>query len=63
MLTKVSSSVGAPLRSASPYTETFVKGNSTFYRARFVGFSSKQAAWDACASLKKKNFGCYAVAN
>ncbi|MDT6938770.1 D-alanyl-D-alanine carboxypeptidase [Brucella pseudogrignonensis] len=63
MLTKVSSSVGAPLRSASPYTETFVKGNATFYRARFVGFSSKQAAWDACASLKKKNFGCYAVAN
>lgn len=63
MLAKVSSSVGAPLRSASPYTETFVKGGSTFYRARFVGFSSKQAAWDACASLKKKSFGCYAIAN
>ncbi|MFD1197061.1 SPOR domain-containing protein [Brucella gallinifaecis] len=63
MLTKVSSSAGASLRSASPYTETFVKGNSTFYRARFVGFTSKQAAWDACASLKKKNIGCYAVAN
>ncbi|MCX2697016.1 MULTISPECIES: D-alanyl-D-alanine carboxypeptidase [Ochrobactrum] len=63
MLAKVSSSVGGPLRSASPHTETFVKGGSTFYRARFVGFSSKKAAWDACASLKKKSFGCYAVAN
>lgn len=63
MLAKASASVGGSLRSASPYTETFTKGSSTFYRARFVGFSSKQAAWDACASLKKKNFGCYAVAN
>ena len=63
MLAKASSSVSNTLHSASPYTETFVKGNATFYRARFVGFSSKQAAWDACASLKKKNFGCYAVAN
>ncbi|MBA8840310.1 D-alanyl-D-alanine carboxypeptidase [Ochrobactrum sp. RH2CCR150] len=63
MLAKASSSVGGALRSASPYTETFSKGNATYYRARFVGFNSKQAAWDACASLKKKSFGCYAVAN
>lgn len=62
MLAKVSASVDS-LRSVSPYTETFVKGSSTFYRARFVGFGSKQAAWDACASLKKKKIGCYAVAN
>nr|WP_254799575.1 D-alanyl-D-alanine carboxypeptidase family protein [Falsochrobactrum sp. TDYN1] len=63
MLAKVSASAGNSLRSASPYTETFTKGSSTFYRARFVGFTSKQDAWDACASLKKKNYGCYAVAN
>nr|WP_312968265.1 D-alanyl-D-alanine carboxypeptidase family protein [Brucella intermedia] len=63
MLAKASATAGGTLRAASPYTETFSKGSATFYRARFVGFSSKQAAWDACASLKKKNFGCYAVAN
>ncbi|WP_266019317.1 D-alanyl-D-alanine carboxypeptidase family protein [Brucella intermedia] len=63
MLAKASAAAGGTLRAASPYTETFSKGSATFYRARFVGFSSKQAAWDACASLKKKNFGCYAVAN
>lgn len=63
MLAKASATAGGALRAASPYTETFSKGSATFYRARFVGFSSKQAAWDACASLKKKNFGCYAVAN
>lgn len=63
MLAKASATAGGTLRAASPHTETFNKGSATFYRARFVGFSSKQAAWDACASLKKKNFGCYAVAN
>ncbi len=63
MLSKASASAGSALASASPYTETFSKGNATYHRARFVGFSSKQAAWDACASLKKKSFGCYAVAN
>lgn len=63
MLVKVSASAGNSLRAVSPYTETFQKGNSTFYRARFVGFNSKQAAWDACAVLKKKSIGCYAIAN
>lgn len=63
MLAKASASAGGALASASPYTETFTKGRATYYRARFVGFTSKQAAWDACASLKKKSFGCFAVAN
>ncbi len=63
MLAKASATAGQTLRSVSPHTETFNKGNATFYRARFVGFASKQAAWDACASLKRKNFGCYAIAN
>ena len=63
MLAKASAKAGSTLRAASPYTEKFNKGSTTFYRARFVGFSSKQAAWDACASLKKIKFGCYAVAN
>jgi general nucleoside transport system permease protein len=28
---------------------------------RFAGFSSKNAAWDACGALKKKKIACYAV--
>lgn len=62
MLAKASSSVGG-LRNVSPATETFQKGGNKFYRARFVGFSSKEAAWNACSALKKQNFGCYAIAN
>jgi D-alanyl-D-alanine carboxypeptidase len=44
-----------------PFTETFEKGGSRFYRARFGGFSSKSAAWDACSALKKRSVDCYAV--
>lgn len=62
MLAKAHASVGG-LKSASPYTETFEMNGTKFYRARFVGFTSKQAAWNACAALKKQKFGCYAIAN
>lgn len=62
MLNKAAQQAGSTLRATSPMTETFNKGNNTFYRARFVGFETKTAAWDACAALKKKNFNCYAIA-
>ena len=62
MLNKAAQQAGSTLRATSPMTETFNKGNNTFYRARFVGFETKTAAWDACAALKKKNFSCYAIA-
>lgn len=62
MLAKANASVGG-LKSASPYTETFQMNGTMFYRARFVGFANKQAAWNACAALKKQKFGCYAIAN
>ena len=38
-----------------------MKDGTTYYRARFGGFGSKTAAWDACAALKKKKISCYAV--
>ena len=62
MLSKAAQQAGSTLRATSPMTETFNKGNNTFYRARFVGFETKTAAWDACAALKKKSFNCYAIA-
>lgn len=46
---------------ASGFTVAFEKDGVTYYRARFGGFSSKNAAWDACNALKKKKITCYAV--
>lgn len=60
-LQKASISAPKVLAAASPYTETFVKGSSTFYRARFGGFESRNAAQQACNALKK-NFSCYTLA-
>ena len=40
---------------------TFEKDGVTYYRARFGGFGSKSAAWNACNALKKKKIDCYAV--
>jgi len=51
------------LASAKPFTETFVLKGQTYYRARFGGFESKTAAWNACATLKKRSVDCYAVQN
>ena len=49
------------LADASAFTVTFNKGGVTYYRARYAGFGSKDAAWDACSALKKKKIDCYAV--
>lgn len=62
MLNKAVQKAGSTLRATAPMTETFNKDNNTYYRARFVGFETKTAAWDACAALKKKSFSCYAIA-
>ncbi len=60
-LQSTTAKAGSLLASASGYTVPFKKSGTTFYRARFGGFASKDAAWDACAALKKKKVSCYAV--
>jgi len=60
-LEKVAAQGGKVLAGAEPYTETFDKNGVTYYRARFGGFSGKQAAWKACEGLKRANVACYAV--
>ena len=40
-----------------PFTTSFTKDNSEWYRARFAGFS-KGAAQSACESLKKMSVDC-----
>ena len=61
LLVKASASAGRALASAEPYTERFEKGSTVYHRARFAGFSSKDAAVHACSVLRKKDFGCFAV--
>ena len=47
---------------AEAFTETFVKGDKTFYRARFAGFDKEQAE-AACKSLKRSEIPCMALKN
>lgn len=51
---------GRLLAKASPFTEKVVKGSNTLYRARFSGFEEGDAAQEACNSLKKSGFSCFA---
>lgn len=60
-LDRTSGNAGRVLGSASAYTVPFVKGGVTYYRARFGGFETKTAAWDACNALKRQKISCYAV--
>ncbi|BCG94790.1 SPOR domain-containing protein [Mesorhizobium sp. 131-2-1] len=60
-LDKTSKQAPKVLADAAGFTVAFDKDGVTYYRARFGGFSSKDAAWDACNALKKKKISCYAV--
>ena len=50
------------LASADPFTETVVKDNRTFYRARFAGFEKREAV-AACKYLKRRDFACMTLKN
>jgi D-alanyl-D-alanine carboxypeptidase len=63
ILDKTTKQAPGVLARASGFTVQFEKGGITYHRARFGGFGSKVAAWDACAALKKKKISCYAVQN
>ncbi|MBD8890111.1 D-alanyl-D-alanine carboxypeptidase [Roseibium litorale] len=61
MLEKARSKVGKDLHRKAPYTEPVNANGQTLYRARFVGFETKTAALQACKSLKRAKFSCYAI--
>jgi D-alanyl-D-alanine carboxypeptidase len=44
-----------------PFTATFTKGDTEWYRARFAGFS-KNAAQSTCKALKRMSLDCIAMA-
>jgi D-alanyl-D-alanine carboxypeptidase len=48
------------LGKADPYTERTIKGEKTFYRARFAGFDRDQAQ-AACRQLKRNDIVCMAL--
>ncbi len=54
---------GKALSSAEPFTQEVEKGAVKLYRARFSGFETKTAAWNACAALKKQKISCFALNN
>ena len=60
-LAKTNKQAATALADAAGYTVTFDKDGVTYYRARFGGFGSKNAAWNACKALKKKKIDCYAI--
>ncbi|MBI2719921.1 MAG: D-alanyl-D-alanine carboxypeptidase [Rhizobiales bacterium] len=49
------------LRDKATFTEIVQKGTVTSYRARFSGFSEKNAR-QACQEIQRKNMSCYVVA-
>jgi D-alanyl-D-alanine carboxypeptidase len=61
ILDKTAEQARAALATATGFTASFQKNGVTYYRARFGGFGTKEAAWKACDALKKKKIQCYAV--
>jgi serine-type D-Ala-D-Ala carboxypeptidase (penicillin-binding protein 5/6) len=58
LLAQARSVAGHTLKSASPYTEAVGQGAGTIYRARFVGFDSRDEADAACNWLKQHSYDC-----
>ncbi|HEY8567465.1 MAG TPA: serine hydrolase [Beijerinckiaceae bacterium] len=49
------------LAKASPFTEKVARDGATLFRARFSGFEDPDSAQEACKSLKKSGFACFAT--
>jgi D-alanyl-D-alanine carboxypeptidase len=52
---------GRILAKAASFTEKVVREGSTLYRARLSGFRDADSAQDACKSLKRSGFNCFAT--
>ncbi|MET3560253.1 D-alanyl-D-alanine carboxypeptidase/D-alanyl-D-alanine carboxypeptidase (penicillin-binding protein 5/6) [Bartonella japonica] len=62
LLLKAKNTAHSALKNTSSHMQLFEKSGNRYYRARFTGFQSKNAAFNACSTLKKANFNCYTVA-
>jgi D-alanyl-D-alanine carboxypeptidase len=61
-LAAIQSKASRLLGAADPFTETVVKGEKTFYRARFAGLDRDQAE-AACTYLKRNDVDCLTIKN
>jgi D-alanyl-D-alanine carboxypeptidase len=61
-LSAVQSKAKQLLGRADPFTETVVKGDKTFYRARFAGLQ-KDEAEAVCKQLKRNDIACMTIKN
>ena len=59
-LSAAQTKAGFVLKKADPYTERTIKGEKTYYRARFAGFDRDQAE-AACKQLKRSEIVCMAL--
>jgi D-alanyl-D-alanine carboxypeptidase len=61
-LSAAQSKVHDTLAAADPFTERVLKGDKTYFRARFAGFD-RATAEAACRQLKRNDFECMTVKN
>ncbi len=58
LLSQARQKVGGPLQGLDTYTEMVTRNGITFYRARFTGFETKEAARAACDKLVRQRYDC-----
>jgi D-alanyl-D-alanine carboxypeptidase (penicillin-binding protein 5/6) len=58
MLSDARSKIGQPLQGLDTYTEMVTRNGTTFYRARFTGFVTKDEARTACDMLVQNRYDC-----
>jgi D-alanyl-D-alanine carboxypeptidase (penicillin-binding protein 5/6) len=58
MLSDARAKIGQPLQGLDTYTEMVTRNGTTFYRARFTGFVTKEEARNACNMLVQKRYDC-----
>ncbi len=58
LLSDARTKVGGVLTTLDTYTEAVTRNGTTFYRARFTGFESKDEARTACEKLVKNRYDC-----
>lgn len=58
LLSDARNKVGGSLKSLDTYTEMVTRNGTTFYRARFTGFETKDEARTACDKLVRQRYDC-----
>ena len=60
-LVRTGKEASSVLAASNAFIEEFDNKGTTYYRARFGGFDTKNQAWKACNALKRQKIDCYAA--